>query len=216
MTPSSYQPRLEEMISTQIEDRGITDRRILDAFRSNPRHLFVPGERKAEAYSDRPLPIGKGQTISQPYIVALMTDLLDPGPEDEVLEIGTGSGFQTAILASLAEKVFTVERKRKLLERAKEVHEELGIENVRYREGDGTRGWEEQSPFKRILGTGSVPEVPDLLIDQLDQGGKAVLPVGSRKQQRLNILTKKAEKVTRQEGAYCSFLPLIGEEGWDN
>lgn len=216
MTPSSHQPRLEEMISSQIEDRGITDRRILDAFRSNPRHLFVPGERKAEAYSDRPLPIGKGQTISQPYIVALMTDLLDPCPEDAVLEIGTGSGFQTAILASLAEEVFTVERKRELLERAKEVHGELGIENVRYREGDGTRGWEEKSPFERILGTGSVPEVPDPLIDQLVHGGKAVLPVGGRKQQRLNILTKKEETVTRREGTYCSFLPLIGENGWDN
>lgn len=214
MKQNRFESQLEEMVSTQIEDRGITDQRILDGFRSNPRHLFVPGKRKNEAYSDRPLPIGEGQTISQPYIVALMTDLLDPSPDDKLLEIGTGSGYQTAILASLARQVFTIERKSELLERAKDIHEELGIENVRYKKGDGTIGWEEQAPFDGILGTGSVPEVPDSFIDQLGQDGKIVLPVGSRRQQRLLILVKRDGEVTKQKGAYCSFLPLIGKEGW--
>ncbi|MFP4136658.1 MAG: protein-L-isoaspartate(D-aspartate) O-methyltransferase [Candidatus Acetothermia bacterium] len=215
MNPSNHRARLEGMISTQLEDRGITDEEILDAFRSNPRHLFVPGRRKDEAYSDRPLPIGEGQTISQPYIVALMTDLLSPDSDDRVLEIGTGSGFQTAILASLAAEVFTVERKESLLEEAKKVHRELGIENVHYKYGDGTTGWKEEAPFDRILGTGSVPEVPESLIDQLGQAGKIVLPVGSRRQQRLVTLTKRGEEVLRREDAYCSFLPLIGKEGWE-
>jgi protein-L-isoaspartate(D-aspartate) O-methyltransferase len=206
---------MEEMISGQLVNRGITDDRILQAFRSNPRHLFVPDKSREEAYADRPLPISKGQTISQPYIVALMTKTLDPALDDSVLEIGTGSGFQTAILASLSEEVYTVERKGALLEEAKEVHEKLGLDNIRYRKGDGTKGWERFSPFDRILGTGSVPEVPSPFIDQLDDGGRMVLPVGGRRQQRLTLLIKGGDEITKEESSYCSFLPLIGENGWD-
>jgi protein-L-isoaspartate(D-aspartate) O-methyltransferase len=215
MNENSYLPLLEEMISNQLVDRGINHERILEAFRSNPRHLFVPGRSRKEAYADRPLPIGSGQTISQPYIVALMTDTLNPTSEDSVLEIGTGSGFQTAILASLSEEVYTVERKGALLEEAKEVHEKLGLDNIRYRKGDGTKGWERFSPFDRILGTGSVPEVPSPFIDQLDDGGRMVLPVGGRRQQRLTLLIKGDDEITKEESSYCSFLPLIGENGWD-
>jgi len=215
MSENSYLPLLEEMISEQLVDRGITKERILEAFRSNPRHLFVPGRSRQEAYADRPLPIGSGQTISQPYIVALMTDTLDPAPDDSVLEIGTGSGFQTAILAALAGRVFTVERKGGLLEEAKEIHKKLGLNNIRYREGDGTKGWKEFSPFDGILGTGSVPEVPEPFIKQLAEEGRMVLPVGGRRQQRLTLLKKTDGSITRQESSYCSFLPLIGENGWD-
>ncbi len=215
MNENSYLPLLEEMISNQLVDRGINAERILEAFRSNPRHLFVPGRSRKEAYADRPLPIGSGQTISQPYIVALMTDTLNPTSEDSVLEIGTGSGFQTAILAVLAGEVFTIERKGGLLEEAKKVHEKLGLENIHYREGDGTKGWEEFSPFDRILGTGSVPEVPEPFVGQLKDGGRMVLPVGGRRQQRLTLLKKTDGEITRQESTYCSFLPLIGENGWD-
>ncbi len=216
MNVNSYQPLLEEMISDQLIDRGITDDRIIEAFRSNPRHFFVPGKSREEAYADRPLPIESGQTISQPYIVALMTEALAPSSDDSVLEIGTGSGFQTAILASLAGQVFTVERKEVLLEKAKEVHGKLGLKNIRYRKGDGTKGWEEYSPFDRILGTGSVPEIPGPFIDQLDDGGRMVLPVGGRRQQRLTLLKKTEGEITRQESSYCSFLPLIGENGWQD
>lgn len=215
MNANSYQPLLEEMISDQLIDRGITDDKIIEAFRSNPRHFFVPRKSREEAYADRPLPIESGQTISQPYIVALMTETLAPSSDDSVLEIGTGSGFQTAILASLAGKVFTVEKKEILLEKAKEVHGKLGLKNIRYREGDGTKGWEEYSPFDRILGTGSVPEIPEPFIDQLDDGGRMVLPVGGRRQQRLTLLKKTEGETTRQESSYCSFLPLIGKNGWD-
>ena len=216
MNANSYQPLLEEMISDQLVDRGISGDRIIEAFRSNPRHLFVPEKSREKAYADRPLPIESGQTISQPYIVALMTETLDPSPDDSVLEIGTGSGFQTAILASLASKVFTVERKEILLEKAKEVHGKLGLKNICYREGDGTKGWEEYSPFDRILGTGSVPEVPAPFVDQLKDGGRMVLPVGGRRQQRLTLVKKTDGEITRQESSYCSFLPLIGENGWQD
>lgn len=212
---TNYRSSMKEMISGQLVNRGITDDKILQAFRSNPRHLFVPDKSREEAYADSPLPIGKGQTISQPYIVALMTKTLDPASGDSVLEIGTGSGFQTAILASLSEEVYTVERKGALLEEAKEVHEKLGLDNIRYREGDGTKGWERFSPFDGILGTGSVPEVPGPFIDQLDDGGRMVLPVGGRRQQRLTLLKRTNGEITRQKSTYCSFLPLIGENGWN-
>ena len=207
--------RLERMISEQLADRGITDERILDAFRSNPRHLFIPDSRRGEAYSDRPLPIGKGQTISQPYIVALMTELLNLEKSDRVLEIGTGSGFQTAILGDIAEKVFTVERKESLMERAKEIHGKLGFDNIQYKQGDGTKGWEEFAPYDKILATGSVPDVPDSLLDQLGEGGRLVAPAGERRQQRLTLIIRNNGEFTEHKEAYCSFLPLIGEEGWN-
>ncbi|MFW6111831.1 MAG: protein-L-isoaspartate(D-aspartate) O-methyltransferase [Candidatus Bipolaricaulota bacterium] len=215
MIEEARNSRLERMISEQLADRGITDERILNAFRSNPRHLFVPDSRSHEAYSDRPLPIGEGQTISQPYIVALMTELLNLEASDTVLEIGTGSGFQTAILGSIAEEVFTVERKETLMERAKNIHRKLGFDNIQYKKGDGTKGWEDFAPYDKILATGSVPNIPDSLLNQLGQGGRLVAPAGGRRQQRLTLIIRNNGELTKHKEAYCSFLPLIGEEGWN-
>lgn len=215
MREGSQPTELDRMIEEQLKKRGINDERLLDAFRANPRHLFVPEDQKSRAYADRPLPIGEGQTISQPYIVALMTDLLAVDPDDHVLEIGTGSGYQTAILATLGETVYTIEKKGRLQERAREIHRDLGLENIRYRIGDGTRGWSEHAPFEKIIGTGSVPEVPESLINQLNDPGRLVIPAGARRQQRVVLLVKEGESIRREKNVYCSFLPLIGEEGWD-
>ncbi|MEF8837294.1 MAG: protein-L-isoaspartate(D-aspartate) O-methyltransferase [Candidatus Bipolaricaulota bacterium] len=215
MEGGSYSPDLERMIGEQLKERGINDERLLDAFRANPRHLFVPKDQKSRAYSDRPLPIGEGQTISQPYIVALMTDLLRVGPGDRVLEIGTGSGYQSAILATLGETVYTVEKKGKLQEQAKRIHRSLGLENIGYRTGDGTKGWKEQAPFEKIIGTGSVPEVPDSLINQLKVQGRLVIPAGARRQQRIVLVVKEGDRIRKEKKSYCSFLPLVGDEGWD-
>lgn len=215
MEEGSFSSELDRMLEEQLKKRGIDDDRLLDAFRANPRHLFVPEDQKSRAYADRPLPIGEGQTISQPYIVALMTDLLAVEPGDRVLEIGTGSGYQTAILATLAETVYTVENKERLQTRAREIHRDIGLENVRYRTGDGTKGWSEYAPFEKIIGTGSVPEVPDSLIDQLNDPGRLVIPAGARRQQRITLLDKEGEVISKEKKSYCSFLPLIGEEGWD-
>lgn len=214
MEEGSYQAELDRMIEKQLKKRGIGDEKLLDAFRTNPRHLFVPEDQKSQAYADRPLPIGEGQTISQPYIVALMSDLLKVGPDDLVLEIGTGSGFQTAILATLSQTVYTVEKKGRLQSRAREIHKKLGLKNIYYKTGDGTRGWSENGPFDRIIGTGSVPEVPESLIEQLRDPGRLVIPAGARRQQRLVLLIKEKGEIRENKKAYCSFLPLIGEEGW--
>ncbi len=214
MEEGNYPPDLERMIEEQLKNRGIKDERLLDAFRANPRHLFVPKNQKSRAYSDRPLPIGEGQTISQPYIVALMTNLLAVESRDRVLEIGTGSGYQAAILAHLAEIVYTIERRSDLQDRARRIHRELGLENIVYRVDDGTRGWEEYAPFQKIIGTGSVPRVPESLVDQLTERGRLVIPAGTRRQQRIILVRKEGGERTREEKSYCSFLPLIGEEGW--
>ena len=215
MDRESYQPELEKMIEKQLKKRGITDERLLEAFRGNPRHLFVPEDQKPNAYSDRPLPIGEGQTISQPYIVALMTDLLSVEAGDRVLEIGTGSGYQTAILAQLGKAIYTVEKKGNLQQRARDIHRKLGLRNISYRTGDGTIGWTDRSPFEKIIGTGSVPAVPESLINQLNDPGRLVIPAGGRRQQRLVLLIKEDGEIIKNKKSYCSFLPLIGEEGWN-
>ncbi|MCF7890298.1 protein-L-isoaspartate(D-aspartate) O-methyltransferase [Candidatus Bipolaricaulota bacterium] len=214
MEEGNYSSELERMIAEQLKERGINDERLIDAFLANPRHLFVPKDQKHRAYADRPLPIGEGQTISQPYIVALMSDLLDVNPDDGILEIGTGSGYQTAMLATLGDIVYTVEKKGKLQERAKKIHRNLGLENIKYRTGDGTKGWKEQAPFEKIIGTGSVPGVPDSLINQLKDRGRLVIPAGSRRQQRIVLVVKEGERIIKEKKSYCSFLPLVGEEGW--
>ncbi len=214
MIQGNFESQLDRMVKSQLKKRGIEDTKLLNAFRSNPRHIFVPENQKGDAYSDRPLPIGEGQTISQPYIVALMTSMLSVDSKDRVLEIGTGSGYQTAILASLAGEVYTVERKRSLSKRAKNVLSELGRDNINYRVGDGTRGWAEYAPYEKIIGTGSVPEIPESLVKQLAENGRLVIPVGGERQQRLTLLIKEEGEVEIQKKSYCSFLPLIGEEGW--
>ncbi len=179
-----------------------------------PRHLFVLPEFLPFAYDDRPLPIGLGQTISQPYIVALSTEALGLSPEDRVLEIGTGSGYQTAILAELAEEVFTVERIPELSWEAQERLRKLGYTNVRFRVGDGTKGWPEEAPFPAILVTAAAPRVPPSLLSQLAEGGRLVIPVGGRFQQDLWVVRKEGGRPIYEHLCPVSFVPLIGEEGW--
>lgn len=202
------------MVKYQLRWRGIDDERILKAFLNVPRHWFVSENLQDKAYGDHPLPIGEGQTISQPYIVALMTQALELHREDRVLEIGTGSGYQTAILAKLAGEVFTVERIEPLLIEAQQRLASLGYTNIRFHLGDGTLGWEEEAPYDKIIGTGGAPRIPVTLISQLGDPGRLIIPVGGRVTQYLILVRKKEGKVERSRLAPCSFIPLIGEEGW--
>ncbi len=206
--------RAHRALLAELRRKGITDPRVLAALEKVPRHLFVLPEHLPLAYEDRPLPIGLGQTISQPYIVALSTQALAPTPEDRVLEIGTGSGYQTAILAELAKEVFTVERLPELSREAEERLRRLGYGNVRFRVGDGTKGWPEEAPFSRILVAAAAPKVPPSLFAQLAEGGRMVLPVGGRFDQDLWLVRKEAGKPVYEYLCPVTFVPLIGEEGW--
>jgi len=197
-----------------LRRRGIEDERVLEAMLKVPRHLFISRSLWHLAYGDHPLPIGEDQTISQPYIVALMSEALQLEEEHKVLEIGTGSGYQTAILAELAGEVYTVERVAKLLEEARRLLQELGYRNIHYRLGDGTCGWAEHAPYDRIIASGSVPQIPKSLIRQLADPGRLVIPVGERHLQELVLLRKVGGEAFEEELVPCSFLPLIGEEGW--
>jgi protein-L-isoaspartate(D-aspartate) O-methyltransferase len=206
---------LDIMIQRQVIERGITDQRIIAALRAVPRDRFFDESNRSEAFADRASPIGHGQTISQPYIVALMTEKLDVQPHHSVLEIGTGSGYQTAILANLAREVYTIERVKPLLDEAFERLMDLGIRNVHFRHGDGTRGWPEHAPFDRILIAAGAPQVPkSLLVHQLRDGGIAVLPIGPEDQQTLVAVHRKGNSLETKEITACRFVKLIGEEGW--
>ena len=204
----------EEMVRTQLIPRGIRDERVLDAMRTIPRDMFVPEAMKARAYDDSPLPIGQEQTISQPYIVAEMTQALELTDTDRVLEIGTGSGYQTAILAHIAREVYTIERFQELFDRAYARLQKLGYENVVGRCGDGTQGWPEKSPFDAILVTAGAPEVPQPLLDQLKLHGRMVVPVGDRISQDLVKLIKEPGGVRRISLGGCRFVQLTGAYGW--
>jgi len=206
----------ERMVEEQIKARGVRDKRVIDAFLRVPRHEFVPPESKVEAYNDYPLSIGGGQTISQPYMVALMTELLRLKGDEKVLEIGTGSGYQTAILAELAGEVYTVERIETLLQRAKNVLDRLGLKNIFYKVGDGSEGWREYAPFDGIIVTAASPEVPAPLLEQLGEGGRLVIPVGEKYSQNLVRVIKKGERFKEENFGPCVFVPLIGEFGWKN
>ncbi len=206
--------RARKELVAELREKGIRDPRVLSAMEKVPRHLFVLPEFLPFAYDDRPLPIGLGQTISQPYIVALSTEALGLSPEDRVLEIGTGSGYQTAILAELAEEVFTVERIPELSWEAQERLRKLGYTNVRFRVGDGTKGWPEEAPFPAILVTAAAPRVPPSLLSQLAEGGRLVIPVGGRFQQDLWVVRKEGGRPIYEHLCPVSFVPLIGEEGW--
>jgi len=206
----------EEMVSQQIMRRGVVTPQVIEVFRKVPRHLFVPEEVRSYAYNDHPLPIGEGQTISQPYMVALMTDLLDLSGEEKILEIGTGSGYQAAILAELGKEVYTVERHRLLAERAEKVLKELGYNNVKVLVGDGTKGWKEFSPYQRIIVTASAPNVPEPLFEQLDEMGKLVIPIGERWSQDLTLIEKRKGKMVGKSICGCVFVPLIGEYGYND
>ncbi|MBU0758779.1 MAG: protein-L-isoaspartate(D-aspartate) O-methyltransferase, partial [Candidatus Omnitrophica bacterium] len=184
-------------------------------FRKVPRHRFVDPTDAMKAYGDFPLAIGDNQTISQPYMVALMAQLVEAGKTDRVLEIGTGSGYQTAILAELAKEVFSIECVEALGKRAKGILEELGYDNIRVKVGDGTLGWPEYAPFDKIVVTASSPDVPGPLIEQLAIGGKLVIPVGSRISQRLTLVERpEKDRVIRKDKTGCVFVPLIGKYGW--
>jgi protein-L-isoaspartate(D-aspartate) O-methyltransferase len=207
------------MVDVQIRARGISDQRLLKAIEKIPRHLFVDEGLIDQAYNDNPLPIDRQQTISQPYIVALMTEAMELTGREKVLEIGTGSGYQTALLAELAERVFSIERIAVLAAGARRVLDALNHYNVAIRVGDGTYGWREESPFDAILVTAGAPSIPKILIEQLTIGGRLVIPVGSRHSQALLKLTRLSEDpedVKREDLGGCRFVDLIGGHGWGN
>jgi len=204
-----YAAQREKMVLEQIEARGIQNAEVLHAMRSVPRHSFVPERLRRYAYSDQPLPIGLGQTISQPYIVALMTELLAPAKKDRVLEIGTGSGYQAAVLAMIARHVYTIEIVPDLAKSAGERLMAQGHRNISVRQGDGYKGWPEQAPFDRVILTAAPPEIPQVLIDQLVQGGKLVAPVGDLRQE-LVVLEKTARgEIRRRSVAPVRFVPMV-------
>ena len=202
------------MVNNQLKRRGIVDYGILEAMRKVPRHLFVPPELISSAYNDSPLSIGEGQTISQPYMVALMTEVLKLKGTERVLEVGTGSGYQTAILAEQAKKVYTIEIHKSLSENAKRLLMKLGYSNIEYWVGDGSKGWSEESPFDGIIVTAGSPKIPCVLQEQLSDGGRLVVPVGSRFLQTLYRVTRRGEDFYKDEFTSCVFVPLIGEHGW--
>ena len=203
------------MVDEQLARRGITDARVLAAMRRVPRHRFVEEALRPRAYGDHPLPIGEEQTISQPYIVGLMTALLELEGGEKVLEIGTGSGYQTAVLAELARRVCSIERLPRLAERARALLEELGYTNVWIRVGSGTLGWPDEAPFDRILVTAGGPAVPPPLFQQLAEGGRMVVPLGDEVNQRLTLVEKvRGEMRTRSHGE-CKFVKLVGKYAWE-
>jgi protein-L-isoaspartate(D-aspartate) O-methyltransferase len=203
------------MVRKHIEARGVRDPRVLEAMREVPRHIFVREHLRGQAYEDFALPIEEGQTISQPYVVARMTELLDLDREHSVLEIGTGSGYQTLILARLVRRVYSLERVALLARKAIERLRPFGLDNVKIQAFDGTVGWSDVAPFDRILVTAGAPEVPSPLLDQLRLGGKLVVPEGDRREQRLVVYEKTEEGVRREIGEAVAFVPLVGRHGWE-
>lgn len=211
----AFRARREAMVSRQMSARGITDEAVLSAFREVPREAFVPEQLAGEAYADAPLPIGEGQTISQPFIVALMVQALELDGESRVLEIGTGSGYAAAVLSRLAKRVFTIERHANLAESARRVFDALGYDNVHVRHGDGTLGWAEHAPYDAIVVAAASPESPPAaLLDQLAEGGRLVLPVGTTHLQELVRIRRKGDELMRENLGAVRFVPLIGEGGW--
>ncbi len=202
------------MVEEQLIPRGIYDERVLNVFRKVPRHEFVPRENLANAYGDYPLPVGEGQTISQPYMVALMTQCLELKGGGKVLEIGTGSGYQTAILAELAKEVYSVERISILAEKTKIMLDSLGYINIKIKVGDGTEGWDEFAPYEGIIVTAGAPFVPNPLLAQLAENGRMAIPIGDAFSQVLTLVKKKEGKLTQEEICGCVFVPLIGKYGW--
>ena len=212
--PMKYERQREEMVRNQLEARGITDPQVLAAFRKVPRHRFVSEALRDQAYGDFPLPIGEQQTISQPYIVAEMTQALELTANDRVLEIGTGSGYQGAILAEIVFRVYTVERIRALYMKARKLFDELYYHNILTKYSDGSLGWAAESPFDAIIVTAGAPEIPEMLVNQLKVGGHLVIPVGNRFTQDLIKLTRTEEEVRKMNLGGCRFVKLLGEHAW--
>jgi len=209
-----YATARNRMVENQLISRGIKDPRVLDAMRKVPRHRFVEEALVSQAYNDHPLPIGEKQTISQPYMVALMTEALELQGGERVLEIGTGSGYQTAILAELAEKIYSIERIRTLSVKAQRILDDLGYFNVVLKVGDGTMGLKEEEPFDGIMVTAGSPDVPQPLVDQLAMGGRLVVPVGDRYTQSLIKIVRAKEGITKTDLGGCRFVNLLGTHGW--
>lgn len=212
----NYRLSREEMVLTQLERRGIHDERVLNAMRKVKRHHFVEPAFRDRAYDDTPLPIDEGQTISQPYVVARMTDLLEIQPTDNALEIGTGSGYQAAVLAELCHKVFSIERHMNLLQKARQALDEQGYANVVLKQGDGTIGWAEFAPFDKIIITAAAPKFPKTLFSQLRDGGLMVFPMGEKRTQDLVLVRRNGEEAMMKEVGQVAFVPLVGREGWPN
>jgi len=214
MSDDNFSKEREYMVATQLIPRGIRDPRVLEAMRRVPRHLFIDGPAGRSAYDDMALPIGEGQTISQPYMVAVMTELLELKGEEKVLEIGTGSGYQAAVLAELCREVYTIELVAALGERAAKKFSGLYYQNIHLKVGDGTLGWPEKGPFDRVIITAAAPRIPDPLLEQLALDGILIIPVGSRYSQQLLKIRKKADGLTEEYHTPCVFVPLLGEYGW--
>jgi protein-L-isoaspartate(D-aspartate) O-methyltransferase len=214
LTEMKFDRLRHEMVEKQIEARGITDARVLAAMRSVPRHLFVSEALMDQAYCDFPLPIGEQQTISQPYIVAEMTQALQLSPDDRVLEIGTGSGYQAAILAQIVYRVYTIERIHSLYIKTRKLFDHLGYHNIVTRYSDGTTGWKEESPFDAIVVTAGAPELPAALVHQLAFGGRMVIPVGDQHSQDLIKLVRDQHGIHQTNLGGCRFVKLVGEHGW--
>jgi len=204
----------KKMVKEQIEARGVKNERVLKAMMKVPRHLFIEEGLWSQAYGDFPLPIGEGQTISQPYIVALMTEALGLKGDESILEIGTGSGYQAAILAELAERVFSIERISSLGAKARRILDELGYANILIRISDGTYGWEEETPFDGVIVTAGAPEVPKTLCEQLKIGGRMVIPVGDEYSQILLKIVRKDTGYKKEDLGGVRFVKLIGDHGW--
>ncbi|OEU67295.1 MAG: protein-L-isoaspartate O-methyltransferase [Desulfobacterales bacterium PC51MH44] len=202
------------MVSRQIEARGVTDPKVLAAMRKVPRHLFVSEALRDQAYGDFPLPIGEQQTISQPYIVAEMTQALQPGKEDRILEIGTGSGYQAAILAQIVFRVYTIERIHSLLVKTRKLFDKLHYYNIVTKYSDGTSGWADESPFDGIIVTAGAPAIPKPLVNQLAAGGRMVIPVGDQYSQELIKIYRDEHGIQQTNLGGCRFVKLMGEHGW--
>lgn len=214
-TLTAYDAERQAMVEQQLRARGIRNERVLEAMASVPRHEFVPREQMSAAYEDRALPIGKWETISQPYIVALMTEAAAVRPGDKVLEIGTGAGYQAAVLAELGARVYTIERNPELAEAARQRLARIGyVDSVEVMTGDGTEGYSAAAPYDAIVVTAGSPHVPPVLLEQLADGGRLVIPIGSRQVQQLHLMVKRGNQVTDQTLEACQFVPLVGKEGW--
>ncbi|MFH1051040.1 MAG: protein-L-isoaspartate(D-aspartate) O-methyltransferase [bacterium] len=203
----------KNMVKYQIEARGIKNKKVLNAFKKVPRHKFVPKEYIRQAYNDGPLPIGKGQTISQPYVVAFMTDVLNLKKHEKVLEIGTGSGYQAAILAEICDSVFSIEIFKELGNKAKQVLESLGYKNIFVKIGDGYKGWKEHAPFDAVIVTCAPTNIPQPLIEQLKENGRMIIPIGERWSQELVLLKKTKGKIEKKEVLPVRFVPMIDSAG---
>jgi protein-L-isoaspartate(D-aspartate) O-methyltransferase len=211
VVPDRYFFLRQQMVEKQLRARGIVDERVLSAMSRVPRHLFAPEPYRAQAYEDHPLPIPEGQTISQPYIVALMLEALTLSPADKVLEIGTGSGYVTALLSEIVAQVVSIERHAALADSARSLLAELGYENVRVVVGDGSRGFPESAPYNAILVSAAAPELPHELMDQLAEGGRMIIPVGREESQQLQFIYKENGEIRTTLREFCRFVPLISE-----